>query len=93
MLKQKWTNQQNASDPSTTTDDADELNTAADSDATAEEGSSGSEEKKETEPKSILEGVLTAARPWSTNGRWKKILKEASVEKVHKMVQNSKDPR
>ena len=93
VLKQKWTNPQTVSDTGATTDDAGEPETAADSDATGEEESSGSEAEEETEPKRFLEGALTAARPWSTSGRWKKILKETYVEKVHKIVQSTRDPK
>ena len=71
-------------------DDTYEPETAADSDSTSEQESSDSEAEDETEPKSFLEGILTAARPWSTGGRWKKILKETSEEKVHKVVQGTR---
>ena len=93
VLKQKWTNLQNLSVPGSMIEDADGSESATDSDATDEEGYSGSETEEEMEPKSFLVSILTAARPWSTNGRLKKIRQETSVERVYKMVQNSKDPR
>ena len=93
MLKQKWTNPQNVLDSSADNDDTGEPETAADSDSTSEQESSDSEAEDETEPKSFLEGILTATRPWSTGGRWKKILKETCEEKVHKIVQGTRDPK
>ena len=51
------------------TDNADGPDSTTDSDTTDEEGSSNSEAEEETEPKSFLDSVLTATRPWSTNAR------------------------
>ena len=93
VLKQKWTNPQNVSDTSASNDDTGEPEKAGDSDDTSEHESSGSEEEDETDPKSFLEKVLTAVRPWSTGGRWKKVLRETSEEKVHKIVQSTRDPK
>ena len=36
---------------------------------------------------------MTAARPWSTNGKWEKIIQETNFDKVLRMAQNTKDPR
>ena len=93
MPKQKWTNTSSVSNRNSLAGDVVGSDTTTDSDTTVEEDFSSSGTEEETEPKSFLDRVLTAERPWSTNGRWKKIIQEANIEKVHRMALNSKDLR
>ena len=93
MLQQTGINHQNALDPRSGNDKTGEPETAEDSDSKSEQESSDSDTEDETKPKSFLDGILTAVRSWSTGGRWKNILNETSEEKVHKVVQDKRDPK
>ena len=64
-----------------------------DSDSESEQESSDSDTDDKIKPKNLLDGILTAARSWSTDGRWEKVLNETSELKAHKIVQQTRDPR
>ena len=49
--------------------------------------------QQEKESQNFLNSILTAARPWSTNGRGESIIKETGSDNKHKMAQTTRGPR
>ena len=93
VLKQIEINPPNALDACSGNDKTGEPDMDEDSDSESEQESSDSDTGDEIKPKSLLDGILTAARSWSTDGRWEKVLNETSELKAHKIVQQTRDPR
>ena len=79
-VKQQWSNPSSVSDLTSLSGNGDGPDTATDSDTANDEDSSGSVAEEETEPKSFLDSILTAARPWSINCRWESIVQETHTD-------------
>ena len=78
----------NISDTTTVPEaEGDNSDSNTDSDSISDgEDYSGSEGYGKPEPKYFLDNILTAARPWSIDGRWKSIIKETADENMHQMT-------
>ena len=93
VQQQAEINPQNALDACSDNDNTGELDMNEDSDSESEEESSDSDTGDKIKPKNLLDGILTAARSWSNDGRWEEVLNETSELKLHKIVQQTTDPR
>ena len=72
VLQQAEINPQNALDACSGNDKTGEPDMDEDSDSESEQESSDSDTGDKIKPKNLLDGILTAARSWSIDGRWER---------------------
>ena len=56
----------------------------------ASDGISDSGDHEKASPKDFLDSILSHAKPWSSNNKWKKIVSETDVESMYLVSKKSK---